>query len=84
MLESQEVFSYPRLAASYRFGYGALRKEKFMVSRLQPGEPDYRKLFVGDMARFLLLLSRRMGAKSRVSEGNGEPSLFCLPLSRPT
>ena len=51
MLESQEVFSYPRLAASYRFGYGALRKEKFMVSRLQPPvNRIYRKLFAGDMA----------------------------------
>ena len=51
MLESQEVFSYPRLAASYRFGYGALRKEKFMVSRLQtPVNRIYRKLFAGDMA----------------------------------
>ena len=50
MLESQEVFSYPRLAASYRFGYGALRKEKFMVSRLQtPVNRIYRKLFAGDM-----------------------------------
>ena len=35
MLESQALFSYPRLAASYRYGYGALRKEKFMVSRLK-------------------------------------------------
>ena len=51
MLESQEVFSYRRLAASYRFGYGALRKEKFMVSRLQtPVNRIYRKLFAGDMA----------------------------------
>ena len=51
MLESQEVFSYPRLAASYRFGYGALRKEKFMVSRLQtPVNRIYRKLFAGEMA----------------------------------
>lgn len=51
MLESQEVFSYSRLAASYRFGYGALRKEKFMVSRLQtPVNRIYRKLFAGDMS----------------------------------
>jgi soluble lytic murein transglycosylase-like protein len=51
MLESQGVFSYPRLAASYRFGYGALRKEKFMVSRLEtPLNRIYRKLFAGDMA----------------------------------
>ena len=32
MLESQSLFSYPRLAASYRYGYGALRKRN-MVSR---------------------------------------------------
>ena len=51
MLERQGVFSYPRLAASYRFGYGALRKEKFMVSRLPtPVNRIYRKLFAGDMA----------------------------------
>jgi soluble lytic murein transglycosylase-like protein len=49
MLESQGVFSYPRLAASYRFGYGALRKEKFMVSRLRtPLNRIYRKLFAGE------------------------------------
>ena len=51
MLESQGVFSYPRLAASYRFGYGALRKEKFMVSRLRtPLNRIYRKLFAGEMS----------------------------------
>ena len=50
MLESQSLFSYPRLAASYRYGYGALRKEKFMVSRLKtPVNRIYRKLFAGDM-----------------------------------
>ena len=49
MLESQGVFSYQRLAASYRFGYGALRKEKFMVSRLRtPLNRIYRKLFAGE------------------------------------
>tara|TARA_Y100000766_G_C18642140_1_gene476103 strand:- start:67 stop:585 length:519 start_codon:yes stop_codon:yes gene_type:complete len=51
MLEKNDVFSYPRLAASYRYGYGALRKEKFMVSRLKtPLNRIYRKLFAGDMA----------------------------------
>ena len=29
MLESQALFSYPRLTASYRYGYGALRKEVY-------------------------------------------------------
>ena len=51
MLEKQGVFSYPRLAASYRYGYGALRREKFMVSRLKtPVNRIYRKLFAGDIA----------------------------------
>jgi len=51
MLESQEVFSYPRLAASYRYGFGALRKEKFMVSRMKtPVNRIYRKLFAGELA----------------------------------
>jgi soluble lytic murein transglycosylase-like protein len=51
MLEKNDVFSYPRLAASYRYGYGALRREKFMVSRLKtPVNRIYRKLFAGEMA----------------------------------
>ncbi len=51
MLVSQGLFTYPRLAASYRYGYGALRKEKFMVSRLKtPVNRIYRKLFAGDLA----------------------------------
>ena len=51
MLEKNDVFSYPRLAASYRYGYGALRKEKFMVSRLKtPLNRIYRKLFAGELA----------------------------------
>lgn len=50
MLESQALFSYPRLAASYRYGYGALRREKFMVSRLEtPINRIYRKLFAGNI-----------------------------------
>ena len=50
MLERQALFSYPRLAASYRYGYGALRKEKFMVSRLKtPINRIYRKLFAGNL-----------------------------------
>ena len=51
MLEKQKVFSYSRLAASYRYGFGALRREKFMVSRLKtPVNRIYRKLFAGDLA----------------------------------
>ena len=51
MLEKQKVFSYPRLAASYRYGFGALRREKFMVSRLKtPVNRIYRKLFAGDVS----------------------------------
>ena len=39
-------FSYPRLAASYRYGYDALRKQKFMVSRLKtPINRIYRRAF---------------------------------------
>ena len=51
MLESVDLFSYPRLAASYRYGYGALRKEKFMVSRMKtPVNRIYRKLFAGELS----------------------------------
>ena len=48
MLESVDLFSYPRLAASYRYGYSALRRERFMVSRMKtPVNRIYRKLFAG-------------------------------------
>jgi soluble lytic murein transglycosylase-like protein len=48
MLESVDLFSYPRLAASYRYGYSALRREQFMVSRMKtPVNRIYRKLFAG-------------------------------------
>ncbi|MEC7393255.1 MAG: hypothetical protein VX839_00070, partial [Verrucomicrobiota bacterium] len=51
ILDRNEVFTYPRLAASYRYGYGALRKEKYMVSRLKPPlNRIYRKLFAGETA----------------------------------
>jgi len=51
MLDRNEVFTYPRLAASYRYGYGALRKEQYMVSRLKtPLNRIYRKLFAGETA----------------------------------
>ena len=51
MLVSQGLFSYPRLAASYRYGYGALRKEKFMVSRLKTPLIGFTEnFFAGDLA----------------------------------
>jgi soluble lytic murein transglycosylase-like protein len=51
MLESVDRFNYPRLAASYRYGYGALRQEQFMVSRMKtPINRIYRKLFAGQLA----------------------------------
>ena len=51
MLESVDLFSYPRLAASYRYGFGALRKEKFIVSRMKTTTNRiYRKLFAGELA----------------------------------
>lgn len=51
MLESVNMFNYPRLAASYRYGYGALRKEQYMVSRMKtPINRIYRKLFAGQLS----------------------------------
>lgn len=51
MLESVDLFTYPRLAASYRYGYNALRKEHYMVSRMKtPVNRIYRKLFAGQMS----------------------------------
>ena len=50
MLESVDMFNYPRLAASYRYGYNALRQEQFMVSRMKtPINRIYRKLFAGQL-----------------------------------
>ena len=51
MLESVDMFNYPRLAASYRYGYNALRQEQYMVSRMKtPINRIYRKLFAGQLA----------------------------------
>ena len=51
MLESVDRFNYPRLAASYRYGYSALRQEQYMVSRMKtPINRIYRKLFAGQLA----------------------------------
>lgn len=51
MLESVDRFNYARLAASYRYGYSALRQEQFMVSRMKtPVNRIYRKLFAGQLS----------------------------------
>ena len=51
MLESVDMFNYPRLAASYRYGYNALRQEQYVVSRMKtPINRIYRKLFAGQLA----------------------------------
>ena len=78
MLESQEVFSYRRLAASYRFGYGALRKEKFMVSCLQTPVNRITGNYSLYMAPPSSFLSRRMGPKAVSSEGNGSLPHFAV------
>lgn len=50
MLGKAGVFSYPRLAASYRYGFGALKKQEFLVSKMKPPvNRIYRKLFAGEM-----------------------------------
>ncbi len=49
LLEEREVFSYPRLAASYRYGPNALARAEFDVSRLpEPRNEVYRAFFAGD------------------------------------
>ena len=88
MLESVDLFSYPRLAASYRYGFGALRKEKFMVSRMKaPINRIYRKLFAGELAPVSPPLNELsasiMGAKSKVKRrGKGIPKFSHLHLMR--
>jgi len=50
MLGNANVFNYPRLAASYRYGYGALRKQGFLVSKMKtPKNRIYRKIFAGEI-----------------------------------
>ena len=50
MLERARAFSYPRLAASYRYGFSALRKKGFLVSKMKtPKNRIYRKIFAGDI-----------------------------------
>lgn len=51
-LREANRFSYPRLAAAYRYGYGALLKADFDVSRMpKPHNKIYRSLFAGDQAQ---------------------------------
>ena len=50
MLERANHFSYPRLAASYRWGYSRLRKNGFLVSKLPaPRNKIYQKIFAGNI-----------------------------------
>ncbi len=50
-LEQRDAFSYPRLAAAYRYGHHALEREDFDVSRLPaPRNEVYREIFRGHTA----------------------------------
>ncbi len=50
-LEERDVFSYPRLAAAYRYGPYALEREEFDISRLPaPRNEVYREIFQGNAA----------------------------------
>ncbi len=50
MLNKVQKFSYPRLAASYRYGFAALRRQGFLVSKMKtPKNRIYRKIFAGDI-----------------------------------
>jgi soluble lytic murein transglycosylase-like protein len=50
MLERADQFSYPRLAASYRWGFSRLRKNDFLVSKLPaPRNKIYQKIFAGEI-----------------------------------
>ena len=50
MLERANHFSYPRLAASYRWGFSRLRKNGFLVSKLPtPKNKIYQKIFAGNL-----------------------------------
>ena len=49
MLQRANHFSYPRLAASYRWGFSRLRKNDFLVSKLPtPRNKIYQKIFAGN------------------------------------
>jgi len=50
-LEERQAFSYPRLAAAYRYGHHALEREEFDLSRLpEPQNAVYREIFSGNTA----------------------------------
>lgn len=50
MLSKAKVFTYPRLAASYRYGFSALRRQGFLVSKMKtPKNRIYRKIFAGEI-----------------------------------
>ena len=50
MLGKANVFNYPRLAASYRYGFAALRRQGFLVSKMKtPKNRIYRKIFAGEI-----------------------------------
>ncbi len=50
MLHKAKVFTYPRLAASYRYGFAALRRQGFLVSKMKtPKNRIYRKIFAGEI-----------------------------------
>jgi soluble lytic murein transglycosylase-like protein len=48
-LEYRDQFSYPLLAACYRYGTGAVEKARFNIDALgRPAHPIYRQLFAGN------------------------------------
>ena len=50
-LEHEGVFSYPRLAAAYRFGPGTLEEANHRIAQLpEPTNRVYRELFSGNLA----------------------------------
>lgn len=50
MLERANHFSYPRLAASYRWGFSRLRGQGYLVSKLPtPRNKIYQKIFAGNI-----------------------------------
>ena len=49
-LEADDRYNYPRLAASYRYGYYALQRKKYSVERLPtPRNRIYQELFRGEL-----------------------------------
>lgn len=49
-LEENEVFSYPLLAASYRYGPYEVKKSEFLIKNLDPPKNKiYQQIFVGEL-----------------------------------